>query len=122
MAENQNEQNPFLAAMEEEKQKSTPETKVVEEISKFAVNPVAEGTVNCVAGFMLAIGIIGCFILLILGFYQFDDGVDSLGWTFIGISIAVLLIGIVEWAFLKVFVNISRNLYNINAAIHELKK
>lgn len=114
MPENQNE-NPFISAMEQE----TPKTKSVEqkvlESQYFEVNPSAEGVVNVIALVNLIIGILGFVVLLIVALSEEE-------WLFFGIGAAALVVGIVEWAFLKVLVNISRSLYNVSASLKELKK
>ena len=120
MADNQ-ETNPFVDLMGAEKQQSTPQIEEIEKISKYAVSPTAENIVNGIAGFMLAIGLIALLVGLLGGMGEFSDGETALGWAFLGGGIVLFLISLVEWAFLKVFVNISRNLYNINDVLHEIK-
>lgn len=120
MAEKQ-EPNPFLAAMNAEKPTSTPPVEDTIAVSKYSVNPAAENTVNVVAVVLLVIGIIGAAVGLIGGLVMFAEDEAGTGWAFFGIGLALFLTGLLEWAFLKVFVNISRNLYNINDALHELK-
>lgn len=96
-----------------------PETKSVEqkvlESQYFEVNPSAEGVVNVIALVNLIIGILGFVVLMIVALSEEE-------WSFFGIGVAVLVVGIVWWAFLKVLVNISRSLYNVTAALKELRK
>lgn len=120
MAENQ-ETNSFIEAMESEKPKASPQAEEIEKNSKYEVNPTAENTVNTVAGILLIIGIIGAFAGLVGGLGMFSDNETAAGWGFISGGVMVFLIGLLEWAFLKVFVNISRNLYNINDVLQEIK-
>ena len=94
-------------------------------ISKYAVNPSAESTVNGIASFLLIMGCIACFICLIVGMGQLSDsgyGHKTIGWTTILTGIIVFVISLIQWAFMKVFVNISRNLYNINDILHQIKE
>ena len=120
MADNQ-ENNSFIEAMGAEKPEIAPQVEEIEKISKYAVSPAAENTVNTVAGILLAIGILGAVIGFFGGFIEFTEGETAAGWGFIGGGVVIFLAGLLEWAFLKVFVNISRNLYNINDVLHEIK-
>lgn len=120
MADNQ-ENNSFIEAMRAEKPEIAPQVEEIEKISKYAVSPAAENTVNTVAGILLAIGILGAVIGFFGGIIEFSDDEAAAGWGFIGGGVAIFLAGLLEWAFLKVFVNISRNLYNINDVLHEIK-
>lgn len=120
MAENQ-ENNSFIEAMGAEKPEVTPEVEEIEKISKYAVSPAAESTVSTVAGILLAIGIIGAVVGFFSGLIEFGDDEPAAGWAFLGGGLLIFLTGLLEWAFLKVFVNISRSLYNINDVLHEIK-
>lgn len=120
MADNQ-ENNSFIEAMGAEKPENAPQVEEIEKISKYAVSPAAENTVNTVAGILLAIGILGAVIGFFGGVIEFTDDEAAAGWGFIGGGVVIFLAGLLEWAFLKVFVNISRNLYNINDVLHEIK-
>ena len=120
MAENQ-ETNSFIEAMGAEKPVVTQEVEEVEKISKYAVSPAAESTVSTVAGILLGIGILAAVIGFFGGIIEFGDDESAAGWAFLGGGLLVFLTGVLEWAFLKVFVNISRNLYNINDVLHEIK-
>ena len=120
MAENQG-TNSFIEAMGAKKPEITLEVEEIEKISKYAVNPAAESTVNTVASILLIIGIIGALVGFVGGLGMFSDDETAAGWGFLGGGVIVFLVGLLEWAFLKVFVNISRNLYNINDILHEIK-
>jgi len=120
VADNQ-ENNSFIEAMGAEKPEIAPQVEEIEKISKYAVSPAAENTVNTVAGILLAIGILGAVIGFFGGIIEFSDDETAAGWGFIGGGAVIFLAGLLEWAFLKVFVNISRNLYNINDVLHEIK-
>lgn len=80
----------------------------------FEVNPAAESVSSAVAKVVLVVCIIAAFILLIAGFIGLEDGG---GIMLIGISVVCTVTGVVSWAFLKMIVNISRSLYNINNAL-----
>lgn len=107
--------------MGSEKPESTPQVEEVEKISKYAVSPTAENTVNTIAALLLAVGIIGAVIGFFGGIIEFQDDEAAIGWAFLGGGFLVFLSGLISWAFLKVFVNISRNLYNINDVLHDIK-
>lgn len=114
------EQNSFIDAMGAEKP-STPSVGP-ENISKFPVDPKAETVLNVFAVVLLVIGIIGGFFCLIAGLVQLSDPYfGGVGWGLVLTGIFIALIGLLQWAALKVLVNISRNLYNINASINEKK-
>jgi len=80
----------------------------------YEVNPAAESVSSAVAKVVLVVCIIAALILLIVGFIGLEDGG---GWVIIGVSIMCAIAGVVSWAFLKMIVNISRSLYNINRAL-----
>jgi len=120
MADNK-ETNSFIEAMGAERTDPTPPEEEIEKISKYAVNPSAENTVSTVASILLAVGI----ICLVVGFFgaliEFAEDETAIGWAFLGGGLLLFLASWLEWAFLKMLVNISRNLYNINDVLHEIK-
>ena len=120
MAENQ-ENNSFIEAMGAEKPEVTIQVKEIQKLSKYAVSPAAESTVNAVAIVLLVIGFLGAGTGLFGSLIVFSNDEPATGWAFIGGGFIVFLAGLLEWAFLKVFVNISRSLYNINDVLHEIK-
>ncbi len=87
---------------------------------RYEVNPDAERVANSVAQALL-------WVHLILGIGSIVVGIvlgiedDELLFALIPIGVAFVLIGIIVWASIKLFVNISRNLYNINDSIQRLK-
>lgn len=89
-------------------------------ISEYEVNPTAENTVNTVASIILIVGIIIGVILLFGGFVMMGEAGAAAGWGVILTAVVTVIIGVVQWAFLKVLVNISRNLYNVNENIKNL--
>lgn len=88
------------------------------EISKnaYSVNPSAELIINILATVLLFLGIIVSAISIVGGIAYIDMG---LGITAYGISIIaggmiIFIVSIVQWAWFKIIINISRNLFNIN--------
>ncbi len=84
----------------------------------YSVNPNAESILNGVASVGLAIGWVLAIISIIVGIaVAYEE--DIVGYALIGILAGgvILLIAYITWAQLKVIVNISRSLYNINDAI-----
>lgn len=118
MTENQNENDSFVEAMSQLKKTDASNQEVIPD---FIVYPYAETNLNMLASIILVICIIVCIVFIILGSIAFDDMSPGLGWPYIGISLCVLLFGIIFRAVMTVFVNISRNLFKINAVLHERK-
>lgn len=92
---------------------------VVSEL-RYEVNPDAERVANGVAGFILALSIIVGAICIILGLVAAADWTPQAGVPLIGAGIILIVVGIIAWASIKLFVNISRSLYNINDSIQRL--
>lgn len=85
--------------------------------NNYSVNPNAESIVNVIAGIFLWGSIIAFILTLIAGlFIAISEGEDA-GWIVVACSVLLLPSGFISWAFLKVFVNISRSLYNINEKV-----
>ena len=89
----------------------------MKEENKYKVNPAAEGVCSAVASIVLWLFIIGAVVLLVLGIMSFSDYDEETGFILIISSVVCILIGTFSWANMKMLVNISRNLYNINDAI-----
>lgn len=87
-------------------------------VSKYPVNPGAENTINAVATVLLVVGIVASVACAVFGFVAMAALGDPEAW-WIGIIAGALLLlaSFVQWASVKVIVNISRSLYNINASI-----
>ena len=83
---------------------------------KYEVNPKAESVCSSVANGALIICIILAVICLIAFFAVIGDSTEG-GLTLLGCGIVILIIGVVIWAQLKLLVNVSRSLYNINDAL-----
>lgn len=113
MVDNLNE-NPFISAMENEKTGKN-DLQQFYNAQQYLVNPNAEKVVGIVASVNLIIGALGFFVLLIIAIGNYE-------WLYFGIGVGVLLCGVVLWAFLKVLVNISRNLYNVSETLKEFKQ
>lgn len=86
---------------------------------RYEVKPDAERVANAVANFILwshiILGIGSIVVGIVLGI---ED--DEVLFFLIPIGVFNILIGIIVWASIKLFVNISRNLYNINDSIQRL--
>lgn len=84
------------------------------------VNPVAEGVANGVAGFLFYACIIIATVFLGYGIYTCSNIAAQAGLPLIGAAVAIFIVGLISWATIKLFVNISRNLYNIDDSIRNL--
>lgn len=120
MADNQ-ETNSFIEAMGTEKHKVSIPVEEIEKISKYSVNPKAESVADLVAKFFLGFNIFLAFACIIAGIVLIGDFEEEIGIAILLSSIIFVVVGIVIWATLKIIVNISRNLYNINTVLHEIK-
>ena len=86
-------------------------------LGSHEVNPAAEKVVNSLANVILWIGCIIAAFMVIYGL-----SVSALyGFAMLGVGIVIVVSVIVQWAFLRVVVNISRNMYNINEALRQRK-
>ena len=79
--------------------------------NRYYVDPNAENACNVVAIVFLIVSIICALVCLLAGLAS-----DAIIYGFLG-AVIFVIIGIVSWASLKVVVNISRSLYNINDAL-----
>lgn len=84
---------------------------------RYEVNPDAERVANSVAQVLLWVHLILGIGSIVVGIVLGIDE-DELLFALIPIGVAFVLIGIIVWASIKLFVNISRNLYNINDSIY----
>lgn len=89
--------------------------------NRYSVNPVAESVCSAVATLLLSLFIIGAVVLLILGAISLRDKDTTMGLVFCGSAIVCFLVGLINWASMKMLINISRSLYNINDAIRDQK-
>lgn len=76
------------------------------------VNPAAEAISSTVAAGVLIVNLFLALSLIIGGIFSLKDG--EIGGLLIAAGVVVGLAGVIMWASLKVIVNISRSLYNIN--------
>ncbi len=84
--------------------------------SKYETNEGAEAVVSTLGQIIFGINILagaGCFIygLSLLG----DRYGSELAGTLIVVGILLVLVGAIQWAFIQLFVNMSRNLFKLNA-------
>lgn len=75
----------------------------------YSTNPYAESIINVCALVILILGLLAG-IVLIVGSINSGRGLAIT--TLAGFG--VIVIALIQWAFLKVLCNISRNLFNIN--------
>ena len=126
MEENKNTQDPFVSAMqgtqpvttEQHSNEGAPTSPVQE---KYPVNPNAEKVVDVIAEITKYLGIFVGLLCFFIGLiYSF--GKDSGGGALIVIGLSIAFSGIVSWAFFKLIVNISRNLFLLNERVKKLEE
>lgn len=82
--------------------------------SSHSTNAAAETIVNVVAILVLIAGIF-CGMALIGNGVDLNNSFRGNGGTVLIIAgVIVIIISIIQWAFMKIVINISRNLFNIN--------
>lgn len=113
--------NPFVEALSHDKETihANNATPAGTPFGEQYVNPAAEKFISGLATLLLVIGIVGCFILLLTAIAEFSDDEPATGWLLLGSGFGLLLASIIQWALLRVFVNISRNLFNIHSVLKE---
>ncbi len=126
MEENQKTQDPFVAAMSGAEKTTASETggepnAAENNALSYAVDSGAETVVNTVAEVLKWIGIIGGVLAFFVGIVMIGEE-GAVGGILIGSGIAAILTGIISWAFLKLLVNISRNLFKIHDQLEKLNK
>lgn len=123
MEQQKNDASKFVSAMEDTKkeertaevvEKQPVNEKVVSNHEHYKVDPSAEGVVNSVATINLIIGIV-------VGVLMIPISMSHESWALFGIGVGVFFVCLVGWAFLKLLVNISHSLYNINEALRKTK-
>lgn len=82
---------------------------------KYSVNPFAESVSSSVASIILAISIVVAIVVLVAGFAA---GRENILLGIVGAA-GIAAVGLISWASMKMLVNISRSLYNINDALRE---
>lgn len=83
----------------------------------FSVNPKAEAVTDTIAKIVLGIHLFLSVAILVVGIIQIVDFDEFVGIILIATAILLAIVGIILWAGLKIIVNMSRTLYNINNAI-----
>lgn len=126
MEENQKTQDPFVAAMSGAEKPAAAEpggeqNPTDNNAVDYAVDSGAETVVNTVAEVLKWIGIIGGIIALLIGFIMLTSGGPA-GAIILASGIGAILVGVISWAFLKLLVNISRNLFKIHDQLEKLNK
>ena len=86
----------------------------------FAVNPMAESTLDIVAKVLLILGAVVGVLVWIAAFISDEPSVMIIG--FIAGPVAFFLQGLLPWACIKVIVNMSNNLHSIREELRHLKK
>ena len=90
----------------------------------YSVNPTAESVLNVLAVIMLIIGIIGGLLIFIPSALKLDDmGAHPMEF-FRAILVGPAFFcftGLLPWAGIKVYINMSRNLFAIREELHQLK-
>ena len=95
---------------------------------EYSVNPTAENILNFIAVFLLVVNIvIGAHVIIFgileifLNFMEITDGSPTVaGLCFVGAGIAFVMFGIINWAVMKLYINISRSLYNIYDSVQKI--
>lgn len=93
-------------------------------IPQESVNSSAENVLNTVATIGLCVGIVASIILLFTGFGQLGDWNERdkiIGSILCGVSVLTLILSLIQWAFVKTFINISRNLFNLNHKVDSIE-
>ena len=126
MEENKNTQDPFVTALQgapsdTEQQKTSPESPVTPEQEKYPVNSGAEKVVDTLAEIIKYICIIGGVFCLIIALALFASEETGGGMMLIT-GVVTIFSGIISWAFLKLLVNISRNLFILNDRVKKLEE
>lgn len=126
MEETKNTQDPFISAMSNEPEKAPEVASVAEQTGTannavtYSVDSGAETVVSTVAEVLKWIGILGGGLAVLIGLVTVGE--EAIGGILIGAGIVALITGIISWAFLKLLVNISRNLFRIHDLLKKLDK
>lgn len=88
----------------------------------FSVNPKAESIADVVTKIVLSVHILVAVALIIFSVVAFVDYRDENGIILLFVSIFVAIVGVICWASLKMIVNVSRTLYNIEDDLQQLTK
>ena len=128
MEENTNTQDPFVTAMQgtqtdasgQDTNTST-ENSVSPEQEAYPVNPGAEKVVDTLAEIIKYLSIIAGILCMLIGFALIASK-ESGGGAMMLTGVITIFSGIISWAFLKLLVNISRNLFILNERVKKLEE
>lgn len=84
---------------------------------RSSYNATAEIIFNVLATLLLIGGIVGGIVLIITG--TIDPSGYGVGTVMVIWGVVVIFISVIQWAFTKIIINISRNLFNINEFLRE---
>lgn len=132
MEENKTTQDPFMQAIQGDVDEMPGITETARETTEnigchkmLSTDSNAESVVNTLAVIVFIIGVIVAFILLVIGATKLQDSYSveqGIGGVLIVLSIAVGVVSLIQWAIIKVLVNISRNLFNIRYLLEGKKR
>lgn len=105
------------------------ETPVAHQVHQipYTVNSTAESVLNIVAMLILIVGVIAAFFVLGICIFKADSySLVGLAWEwilfgFLGALFTFFICGLLPWACIKVYINISRNLFAIRRDLYQLK-
>ena len=128
MEENKNTQDPFVAAMQGtqadapgQDANTNTEKSVSPEQEAYPVNAGAEKVVDTLAEIIKYLSIIAGILCFFIGLALFTSK-ESGGGAMMLTGIVTIFSGIISWAFLKLLVNISRNLFILNERVKKLEE
>ncbi|MDE6624161.1 MAG: hypothetical protein K2K30_07215 [Alistipes sp.] len=98
-------ENVFQSVMESEP--------VQRRYSSHSTNSLAEIVINVLAILWLIVGLLASIAFFALAAKEEPEAL------FMFLGIFSIIISLIQWAFVKIFVNISRNLFNINEFLRE---
>ncbi len=132
MEENKTTQDPFMQAIQGDVDSMPGITETARETTEnigshkmLSTDSNAESIVNTLAVIVFLIGEIIAFILICIGAtklqnsYSMDQG---LGGVLIALAVVVGVVSLIQWAIIKVLVNMSRNLFNIRYLLEGKKR
>lgn len=96
--------------------------------NSYSVNSKAESVLNVVAVIVLIGGIIAglgvfisCMQIASSPYAEFIDGEVYILYGILGAPLIFCVCGLLPWAGIKVYINMSRNLFAIREEVHQLK-
>jgi len=88
--------------------------------NRYKVNSGAETVLNVLNTILFVVFILLSIAMVGIGIAQYGDGTPY-GIAVIAGGVVVFLSSLISWAVVKVVINISRNLFNINDALRSQK-